>query len=329
MTKRAIRWRLRVERFGARTLLVVPLLKEGEFIGAFAIFRQEVRPFTEKQIELLQNFASQAVIAIENTRLLTELRQRTADLTELLEQQTATSEVLRVISSSPGELEPVFQAMLTNAVRMCGAVFGMLYRYDGRSFSLATHIGAGRRLLDLMHGPIDPHPDTILGRVLATNNIVEIEDATKDQAYLNRNPVFIAGVEEDGTRGLLGVPMLQENMLVGAFVVFRQEVGPFTEKQIKLVQNFAAQAVIAIENARLLNELRELLERQTATAEVLSVISRSPGDLSPVFDRFCRTQPASAMPILPTLSLTKTAHFASVRCITRRPRSPSSGSARP
>ena len=273
-----------VERFGVRTLLVVPLLKEGEFIGAFAIFRQEVRPFTEKQIELLQNFASQAVIAIENTRLLTELRQRTADLTESLEQQTATSEVLRVISSSPGELEPVFQAMLTNAVRMCGAVFGMLYRYDGRSFSLATHIGAGRRLLDLMHGPIDPHPDTILGRVLATNNIVEIEDATKDQAYLNRNPVFIAGVEEDGTRGLLGVPMLQENMLVGAFVVFRQEVGPFTEKQIKLVQNFAAQAVIAIENARLLNELRESLERQTATAEVLSVISRSPGDLSPVFE---------------------------------------------
>ena len=273
-----------VERFGVRTLLVVPLLKEGEFIGAFAIFRQEVRPFTEKQIELLQNFASQAVIAIENTRLLTELRQRTADLTESLEQQTATSEVLRVISSSPGELEPVFQAMLTNAVRMCGAMFGMLYRYDGRSFSLATHIGAGRRLLDLMHGPIDPHPDTILGRVLATNNIVEIEDATKDQAYLNRNPVFIAGVEEDGTRGLLGVPMLQENMLVGAFVVFRQEVGPFTEKQIKLVQNFAAQAVIAIENARLLNELRESLERQTATAEVLSVISRSPGDLSPVFE---------------------------------------------
>ena len=273
-----------VERFGVRTLLVVPLLKEGEFIGAFAIFRQEVRPFTEKQIELLQNFASQAVIAIENTRLLTELRQRTADLTESLEQQTATSEVLRVISSSPGELEPVFQAMLTNAVRMCGAVFGMLYRYDGRSFSLATHIGAGRRLLDLMHGPIDPHPDTILGRVLATNNIVEIEDATKDQAYLNRNPVFIAGVEEDGTRGLLGVPMLQENMLVGAFVVFRQEVGPFTEKQIKLVQNFAAQAVIAIENARLLNELRESLERQTATAEVLSVISRSPGDLDPVFE---------------------------------------------
>ncbi len=273
-----------VELGSARTVLAVPMLKESELIGSFTVYRQEVRPFTDKQVALVTGFAAQAVIAIENARLLTELRQRTADLTESLEQQTATSEVLRVISSSPGELEPVFQAMLTNAVRMCGAKFGMLYRYDSRSFSLAAHIGAGRRLLDLMHGPINPHPDTILGRVLATNSIVEIEDATKDQAYPNRNPVFIAGVEEDGTRGLLGVPMLQENTLVGTFVVFRQEAGPFTEKQIKLVQNFAAQAVIAIENARLLSELRESLERQTATAEVLSVISRSPGDLSPVFE---------------------------------------------
>ncbi len=269
---------------GARTTVCVPMIKDDELVGTITIYRQEVRPFSDKQVALLQNFASQAVIAIENSRLLNELR-------ESLEQQTATADVLRVISSSPGELEPVFQAMLTNAVRICGAKCGMLYRYDGRHFSLPAHIGAGPRLLGLMLGrPIDPHPDTVLGRVRATNDVVAIADAMQDRAYLERNPVFVAGVEEDGTRGLLGVPMLRENTLVGAFVVFRQEVGPFTEKQIKLVQNFAAQAVIAIENARLLNELRqrtddltESLEQQTATSEVLRVISSSPGDLEPVF----------------------------------------------
>ena len=240
-----------LELAGARTILNVPMLKNDVIVGQIAIYRQEVLPFTDKQIELLKNFAAQAVIAIENTRLLNELR-------ESLEQQTATADVLRVISSSPGELEPVFQAMLTNAVRICGAKCGMLYRYDGRHFSLPAHIGVGPKLLGLMLGrPIDPHPDTVLGRVRATNDVVAIADAMQDRAYLERNPVFVAGVEEDGTRGLLGVPMLRENTLVGAFVVFRQEVGPFTEKQIKLVQNFAAQAVIAIENTRLLNELRQ------------------------------------------------------------------------
>ena len=267
-----------LEFAGARTMLNVPMLKDDVIVGQIAIFRQEVLPFTDKQVELLKNFAAQAVIAIENTRLLNELR-------ESLEQQTATADVLRVISSSPGELEPVFQAMLTNAVRICGAKCGMLYRYDGRHFSLPAHIGVGPRLLGLMLGrPIDPHPDTVLGRVRATNDVVAIADAMQDRAYLERNPVFVAGVEEDGTRGLLGVPMLRENTLVGAFVVFRQEVGPFTEKQIKLVQNFAAQAVIAIENTRLLSELRESLEQQTATSKVLDVISRSAFDLAAVFE---------------------------------------------
>ena len=262
---------------GARTLLIAPLLRKGDLVGAINIYRQEVRLFTEKQIELLTNFAAQAVIAIENARLLNEL-------TQSLEQQTATSQVLQIISSSPSDLEPVFQAMLENATRICEAKFGVLYRYDGQHFSLATHIGAGSKLVELMkHGPITPHPDTILGRIVVSKEVVEIEDARKERGYLEGNPVWVAGVEEDGAIGLLGVPMLKEDGLVGAFVIFRPEVRPFTDKQIELVKNFAAQAVIAIENARLLNELRQSLEQQTATADVLKVISSSPGALEPIF----------------------------------------------
>jgi GAF domain-containing protein len=264
-----------VELGGVRTLLIVPMLKEGQLIGSFAVYRQEVRPFTEKQIALVQNFAAQAVIAIENARLLNELRQS-------LEQQTATSQVLQVISSSPGELEPVFRAMLENATRICEAKYGVLYRYDGQHFNLATHIGAGSRIVEFMkRGPIAPHPSTILGRMVGSKEVIEIEDARKERGYLERHPVWVAGVEQDGALSLLGVPMLKENALVGAFVIFRQEVKLFTDKQIELVQNFAAQAVIAIENARLLNELRQSLEQQTATANVLDVISRSAFDLRP------------------------------------------------
>ena len=293
-----------VELGGVRTFLAVPMLMENELIGLFTLYRQEVRPFTDKQIALVTNFAAQAVIAIENARLLNELRQS-------LEQQTATSQVLQVISSSQGDLEPVFQAILENATRICDAKCGLLYRYDGRQFSLATHIGAGTKKVELMKsGPITPDPTTILGRIVASRKIIEIEDATKERGYLERHPVWVASVEDDGARGLLGVPMLKNraggkisseapratrrtlvhNALVGAIVIFRPEVRPFTEKQIELVKNFANQAVIAIENARLLNELRqrttdltEALEQQTATSEVLQVISSSPGELEPVF----------------------------------------------
>ena len=189
-----------------RTALAVPMLRDDELVGAIGIFNNEVRPFTNSQIELLQNFAAQAVIAIENARLLNELKQS-------LERQTATSEVLQVISSSPGALKPVFQTMLKNATRICEAKYGVLYLYDGQHFSLATHIGAGSNLVELMkRGSITPHPDTILGRIVSSKNIIEIEDARKERGYLERNPVWVAGVEEDGALGLLGVPILKEEM---------------------------------------------------------------------------------------------------------------------
>jgi GAF domain-containing protein len=281
-----------VEAAGARTLLAVPMLKEDELIGAIVIYRQEVRPFSSKQTELVRNFAAQAVIAIENTRLLNELRQRTDDLTEALEQQTATSEVLRVISSSPGELEPVFHAMLANATRICEARFGNLFLREGDKFRLvAAHDPPPAWAEKWRHEPvIHPGPGTGLGRVARTKRLIHIADLTTEQAYIDRDPLFVAQVELAGGRTLLVVPMLKEDDLVGVIGIFRQEVRPFTDKQIELVENFAAQAVIAIENTRLLNELRqrtddlsEALEQQTATSEVLSVISSSPGELEPVF----------------------------------------------
>jgi GAF domain-containing protein/anti-sigma regulatory factor (Ser/Thr protein kinase) len=267
-----------VDLTGARTHLLVPMLKDNEFVGAISIYRTEIRLFTDKQVALVTNFAAQAVIAIENTRLLNELRQRTDDLTESLEQQTATSEVLKVISSSPGELEPVFQAMLENAVRICDAKFGILYRYDGESFLFAADVGTPREFAEFLRrrGSFQPPPGTNLDLLLRTRDLVRIADDSV-------GPTPGAAARVAGAKSLVSVPMLKDGVLIGAITIFRQEVRPFTDKQINLVQNFAAQAVIAIENTRLLSELRESLEQQTATAEVLSVISSSPGELEPVF----------------------------------------------
>jgi two-component system, NtrC family, sensor kinase len=275
-----------VEVAGARTFVTVPMLKDGEIVGTIAMYRQEVRPFTEKQIELLQNFAAQAVIAIENTRLLNELRQRTDDLSESLEQQTATSEVLQVISSSPGELELVFETMLANAVRVCGAKFGTMHLYDGGTFrSVAMHnVPPAFSEMRRKNPIIRPSPHAGLGTVARTKQLVQIPDLTTTQAYRERHPASVAMVELAGARTLVVVPMLKKDVLLGTIAIYRQEVRPFTGKQIELVKNFAGQAVIAIENARLLNELRESLQQQTATADVLKVISRSTFDLQAVLD---------------------------------------------
>ena len=271
---------------GYRSVFSVPMLHEDKLIGVITIYRQEVRPFTDKQIALVQYFANQAVIAIENTRLLNELRERTADLTELLERQTATSEVLQIISSSPGDVEPVFQAMLENAVRICDATFGNIYRWDGENLHLvAANKTPGsfvqtRASIGLHPGANDP-----VGRMIMTKAVVHTADLAAERDYIGRrNPGIIAAVEVGGVRTLLAVPLLKDKQLIGSFHLSRQEVRPFTDKQIELVTSFAAQAVIAIENTRLLSELRESLQQQTATADVLKVISRSTFDLQTVLN---------------------------------------------
>ncbi len=275
-----------------RTMLGVPLLREGTPIGALLLQRSIVQPFTDKEIELAETFAAQAVIAIENTRLLNELRRRTDDLSEALEQQTATSDVLKVVSSSPGDMKPVFEAMLANALRICEAKFGHILLYDGESYHAAHlhDVPPSYREFWQQHGPIRPGPNTGLARLAQTKQVAHIPDLKADSAYAEREPLRVVTVDQAGARTLLAVPMVKEDQLVGVIIIYRQEVQPFTDKQIELVQNFAAQAVIAIENTRLLNELRqrtddlsEALEQQTATSEVLRVISSSPGHLEPVF----------------------------------------------
>jgi signal transduction histidine kinase len=262
---------------GAKALVNVPLLKDGSLIGSLVIFRQEAGPFSGKQIELVKNFAAQAVIAIENARLLNELR-------ESLEQQTATSEVQQVISSSPGELEPVFETMLAKATDICAAKFGVLWLVDGHGFrSVAMHGLPPAHVEERQREPvIYPTPEDPLSRLACTKGVVHIHDLKEDEAYIKGYPPLRAVVDSGGGRTLLVVPMLKANVLVGAIAIYAQEVRPFTGKQIELVNNFAAQAVIAIENVRLLSELRESLQQQTATADVLKVISRSTFDLKSV-----------------------------------------------
>ena len=271
---------------GLRTVLSTPLLRGGVAIGAIYIRRREVRPFSDRQIKLLETFADQAVIAIENARLIHEQQARNRDLTEALEQQTATGEVLRVIASSPTELQPVLDTLIANAVKLSGATKGHIRQVDGDFYRVVAHYGESlERISFLRANPLPASPDMPIGRALVERKPIHILDG-----LLEPEPLASFS-RQTGVRTLLATPLLREGTPIGGIIIWRDVVEPFTERQIELVKTFADQAVIAIENVRLFKELqdrnaelREALEHQTATAEVLGIISRSPTDVQPVLD---------------------------------------------
>jgi GAF domain-containing protein len=268
-----------VELGGVRTVLLVPIVKEDELIGVFSLYRQEVRPFADKQIALVQNFASQAVIAIENARLLNDLRQRTSDLTESLEQQTATANVLRVISSTSTNIQPVLDTIVRTAGELCASEYAALFRLqDGHYHAAAWNNAAADWAKYHSEHPIRVDRGSLVGRTSLERSAIHIVDCLADPEYAMHEAARLGR-----QRSMLGVPLLHNGIPIGVIGLLRTVVKPFTEKQIELVTAFADQAVIAIENARLLSELRESLQEQTATSEVLQVISSSPGDLQPVF----------------------------------------------
>ena len=263
-------------RIGHRTTLAVPLLREGEAVGAIAVWRMEVRPFAAKQRKLLQTFADQAVIAIQNVRLFNETRQA-------LERQTATAEVLQVISQSPTDVQPVLDAIAERAARLTGADYGVVSRFDDQLVHIVSSFGLDRAGLDALLSafPMPADGRSITARAVRTRDVVNVSDMLADA---DLSPQVKQVVQTAGYRSGLAVPMLRDQQVVGAITVNRATTGAFAAKEVELLRTFASQAVIAIENVRLFNETREALERQTATAEILKVISESPTDVQPVFE---------------------------------------------
>jgi class 3 adenylate cyclase/putative methionine-R-sulfoxide reductase with GAF domain len=256
---------------GARSIIYVPMLRDEQVIGVICIYRQEVRPFTDEQVALVQNFAAQAVIAIENTRLLNELRQRTTDLTESLKQQTATAEVLQVINSSPGDLARVFDAMIEKARALCDAPYGNMMIREGERFrAIAAHAPAA--FAEIVRRGFNPHPNSPLGRLKSGERLIHIGDLAEAARLVPDDPIPRAAIELGHVRTVLMVPLIKNDMWLGVFALWRPEVRPFADREIEVVQNFAAQAVIAIENARLLNELRgRTAELEARSQEIASL----------------------------------------------------------
>src|SRR5262249_13956689 len=279
-----------------RTLLAIPMFCANELLGAISIQREEIRPFTDNHIALMETFADQAVIAIENVRLFTELQEKNQALTqahaqvsEALEQQTATAEILRVISSSPTDVQPVFEVVLASGVRLCGASFGGVFRFDGELIHLVTSHQWPTQQLEALRGrfPMPPGDGSLAARAIRDCDVVQTP------AYMAASragvlPEWVSGGEHR-PRSTIAIPMQREGRPLGAIVLARAEPGLFSGKHVALLKTFADQAVIAIENVRLFNETKEALEQQTATAEILRVISSSPTDVQPGFETIVRS----------------------------------------